>query len=999
MTSQKNDSIVDSVFHYKKGTFTISEDAIPNSIPTDEGYNNILTDAMNNITEQSSIFPPCYPGESVDAVQARHEAYLHCRNSLEKFEKSLSMKLNLKAFNAVSNFFYDAYGEDGCAAKWRSYEDVLNTRNTTTSNDRAPSPGMLPAPQTKRSPRDRFLPTAIVCAGLNLSDHGKTFDGLTKHLLKSCTPHVVSIFARDCESATTAKRHVSDLLIKNLCNTFSNTIIANSNNSSSSNDSSNIVDNNNNNSNSNNSDGTTRSIRDSTQAVTTAIDAALDAKVRKREEARFNKKVRDGQNILAPLGDVEEWYKYFYVNDETNTTNGNSSNGNGSGSSNSTKDSTNGQAKVCPPIIICIEDFDFFKPGILQDVLITLTKAHRRGVPLCLVLGVASVTGPDAVHARLPRPVTNLLWMRTIRLENSMKTMDNVIDKLFVSGNLSNFPLRLSYKVLRWMSDRFLEYTFSVSSCIRSLQFAMMEHYYATRLSALTVDLGQFISTKEVMDSATKLLKNIGNKDVEYLMSLPSVKNMPPSVLHPTPTTTTTTTTTTSASNRTPSKPTLTQSKTKIANWLADIHVYKRVYGFVFHGIYETLKYTLENMADTNKTTTSDAAANASNASKMPGIRRVYIDSLETKGYWFNFARKIKMLLRKNCTRTHLVNLSKLWNKMFYDLDQAFNRGGGNDTFDEANRKLEAEELMLTKIIRQLEKLNEEAVDQQQQPDDSNKSSSQPKNSQALVLYDDGDSAASSSSSLPLTTNNKSMNFAKKRKLAFSSLRKRSKQKNGSAPSSLNDDESDNLEKIANAFCKFVDYLVKERLCHISTFPLCELFMLKRKGDLERFFSAQPRKLALQALSNPHHYMANLERDVTANHIYKEMPDISIVYSLMEERGKDINLYDWFQSFVTIVDDGIKDKDYVDLMDQASSSSSSSSNRRRKKQKNGIGTRKKRQDAAMILKQMKEDLEKSITNVDLQARFVTAVSDLQYLGCIRPHHSKADHVTRLIFGM
>ena len=61
--------------------------------------------------------------------------------------------------------------------------------------------------------------------------------------------------------------------------------------------------------------------------------------------------------------------------------------------------------------------------------------------------------------------------------------------------------------------------------------------------------------------------------------------------------------------------------------------------------------------------------------------------------------------------------------------------------------------------------------------------------------------------------------------------------------------------------------------------------------------------------------------------------------------------------------------------------------------------KRKSQDAAELLKKLTDDLDKSVKNVDLQARFVTAVSDLQYLGCIRPHHKKADHVTRLIFGM
>ena len=102
------------------------------------------------------------------------------------------MKLNAKAFNEVNTFFHDAYGEDGCSAKWRSYEEetaydgtTTTTANTTAknSNNRAPSPGFIPALPQRINPRDRFLPTAIVCAGLNLSDHGKTFDGLKKHFM------------------------------------------------------------------------------------------------------------------------------------------------------------------------------------------------------------------------------------------------------------------------------------------------------------------------------------------------------------------------------------------------------------------------------------------------------------------------------------------------------------------------------------------------------------------------------------------------------------------------------------------------------------------------------------------------------------------------------------------------------------------------------------------------------------------------------------------------
>ena len=73
----------------------------------------------------------------------------------------------------------------------------------------------------------------------------------------------------------------------------------------------------------------------------------------------------------------------------------------------------------------------------------------------------------------------------------------------------------------------------------------------------------------------------------------------------------------------------------------------------------------------------------------------------------------------------------------------------------------------------------------------------------------------------------KGMNFAKKRKLAFSSIRKRSKQKIGAAGDSgnLGDDVTKGLEVVSKLLYKFLDGMVKKRLCHISSFPLHEFFL------------------------------------------------------------------------------------------------------------------------------------------------------------------------------
>jgi origin recognition complex subunit 3 len=81
------------------------------------------------------------------------------------------------------------------------------------------------------------------------------------------------------------------------------------------------------------------------------------------------------------------------------------------------------------------------------------------------------------------------------------------------------------------------------------------------------------------------------------------------------------------------------------------------------------------------------------------------------------------------------------------------------------------------------------------------------------------------------------------------------------------------------------------------------------------------------------------------------MPDISIVYKLHLECGKMINLYDWLQSFLSIVDP---------------------------------------QDI--------DDDSKPKVKPQLQARFTQAVAELEYLGFIKSSKRKMDHVARLTWG-
>ena len=136
-----------------------------------------------------------------------------------------------------------------------------------------------------------------------------------------------------------------------------------------------------------------------------------------------------------------------------------------------------------------------------------------------------------------------------------------------------------------------------------------------------------------------------------------------------------------------------------------------------------------------------------------------------------------------------------------------------------------------------------------------------------------------------------------------------------------------------------------------------ELFVLKKRNDVQKVFAAQPRKQTIDSLSHPWHYLSSLENH--ARSINKHLPDSSILYSLMGERGKNVNLYDWFQSFCTIIHDT-----------------------------NVTGTRK----SDTVVQDM-------LTNPEVQVRFIRGVADLQYIGCFLPEGRKGDHVSRIVYDL
>ncbi|XP_014663446.1 PREDICTED: origin recognition complex subunit 3-like [Priapulus caudatus] len=163
------------------------------------------------------------------------------------------------------------------------------------------------------------------------------------------------------------------------------------------------------------------------------------------------------------------------------------------------------------------------------------------------------------------------------------------------------------------------------------------------------------------------------------------------------------------------------------------------------------------------------------------------------------------------------------------------------------------------------------------------------------------------------------------------------------------------FESLRSDALQYLDDLFSEHLvCH-KNLPLHEIFYFDALSAVKRHLVGTPRAAIQTALSTPHYYLQCSCCEAEKEAILGSMPDICVAYKLHLECGKLINLYDWLQAFVTIVDPASVDDD-------------------------------------------DDDSTGNDPNELMHARFIRAVSELQFLGFVKPTKRKTDHVARLTWG-
>ncbi|KAK7448828.1 Origin recognition complex subunit 3 [Stygiomarasmius scandens] len=126
-----------------------------------------------------------------------------------------------------------------------------------------------------------------------------------------------------------------------------------------------------------------------------------------------------------------------------------------------------------------------------------------------------------------------------------------------------------------------------------------------------------------------------------------------------------------------------------------------------------------------------------------------------------------------------------------------------------------------------------------------------------------------------------------------------------------------------------------------------------------------------------------------------ELPDTSILFHRYLESGKMINVYDWFQSFHDVLETQMKEKRRQMAQNASPKKSSASKGKVKGRQEDTArakGKRKEEPPAGIDVAESEETW-----NLVVQARFMRALHELDYLGFIKHTGRKPDHVLRTVF--
>ncbi|KAF9155881.1 Origin recognition complex subunit 3 [Actinomortierella ambigua] len=572
----------------------------------------------------------------------------------------------------------------------------------------------------------------------------------------------------------------------------------------------------------------------------------------------------------------------------------------------------------------------------------------RKSVTLVVIIQDFESTSIEALHQGLPKSVLSLLRTQKFEIQQSSECLTAIIEDLFIHSNVA---LHLGPLPLKQLIDQFIHHNFSIGGFLSNLKYIVMHHFYANPLSILT-DLS--------LSSESESLSFLTKGHFDHLRMLPSFQ--------------------VAVEARVESDPQeaemMVVDDEYIALQLPSFVQQLKMYHDNFALAFEFLMFVQSRF-------TLSVLKKPKRALYFMALDGILIDSNHTK---------LLLTLVRRMNSNDMMGFMGDWLELFeawlHD-GQSGHRGPTNAANDDMIKELETVRALKDRLWELLDVVSEDSVTSGESDEDDDSKD------QVTGETTIGEHQAP----LPLTTNDVHTNkpgFVKKRKLV--SLQAQFGDKTRKTNISKKTRETLRMPKTAlgaytvlvNEICETIERIWKTWLVSYTSLPFHEIFYYSQYRLQQKAFIPQLRASIQTALGHPEQYLncicckaSGPGSQSQADLVLHTHPDTCILYKLYVECGRMINMYDWYSAFSAIIERGNNKGDAIGEGDDEQQ-------QRRKKRKTTTITYTSRKS--------KKSEQQPLDREQIQARFICAVAELQFMGFIKPTNRKTDHVMRLTWG-
>ncbi|KAH9484392.1 Origin recognition complex subunit 3 [Psilocybe cubensis] len=200
--------------------------------------------------------------------------------------------------------------------------------------------------------------------------------------------------------------------------------------------------------------------------------------------------------------------------------------------------------------------------------------------------------------------------------------------------------------------------------------------------------------------------------------------------------------------------------------------------------------------------------------------------------------------------------------------------------------------------------------------------------------------------------------------------------------------DTGSLSEIAVPFSEWLTEYLSSRLRPLEDCELWDVWYTGHTPFSSELLNPSIRASMMSGLLRPHDFAVDFSiplKEPPPEKAIWELPDTSILFKRYLDSGRMINVYDWFESFKTVLDTQREKIQDLQVQEPATP-------KKRRGQKSKMQPVEKQETPKAMTAEEEEKW-----NLEVQARFVRALHELDYLGFIKHTGRKADHVLRTYF--